>query len=95
MYKKIKRPIEDTLYVLGVKDIDTYLPTDDEVMKMIEAGQQAAKAKEPTPAEKKDLATAALNTAKAGQIQAEIEGSDAESQLDYMSIALGKPKVYS
>ena len=95
MYTKVKRPIEDTLYVLGVKDVDTYLPTDDEVIKMIEAGKAAMGQKEPTPAEKKDLSSAALNTAKAQQIQLETTGEDAETKLDMMAIALGKPKVYS
>jgi hypothetical protein len=95
IYAKIKRPIEDTLYVLGVKDVDTYLPTDDEVVKMIEQGKAAMGEKEPTPAEKKDLSAAALNTAKAQQIQMETTGEDAETKLDMMAIALGKPKVYS
>ena len=41
MYKKVKKPFADTLYVLGVKDCDAYLPTDDEVVAMIKQGQQA------------------------------------------------------
>ena len=95
MFTKIKKPYADTLYVLGVKDCDTYLPTDDEVMKMIQQGQEAAKNKEPTPADKKDLSTAELNAARATQIKAEIEGQDAESQLDFMAMAQGNPKVYN
>jgi hypothetical protein len=35
MYKKVKKPYADTLYTLGVKDCDAYLPSDEEVMKMI------------------------------------------------------------
>ena len=42
IYTKIKRPYADSLYALGIKECDTYLPTDDEVLKMIEAGKQAA-----------------------------------------------------
>jgi len=95
MYTKIKRPYADTLYVLGVKDCDTYLPTDAEVMKMIEQSQEAAKSKEPSPADKKDLSVAELNAAKATQIKAEMEGVDAESQLDFMAMAQGNPKVYN
>jgi hypothetical protein len=95
IYKKIKKPFADTLYVLGVKDCDTYLPTNEEIMKMIEQGQAAASKKEPSPAEKKDLSTAELNAAKATQIKAEIEGQDAESQLDFMAMAQGNPKVYN
>jgi predicted DNA-binding protein YlxM (UPF0122 family) len=95
IYKKIKKPFADTLYVLGVKDCDTYLPTDEEIMKMIEQGQKAMAAKEPTPAEKKDLSVAELNAARATQVKAELEGSDAESQLDFMAMAQGNPKVYN
>ena len=95
IYQKVKKPFADTLYVLGVKDCDTYLPSDDEVKVMIEQGQAAAKQKEPTPAEKKDLSVAALNAVKAQQIEAEVQGTDSESQLDYMAIAAGNPKVYS
>ena len=95
MYTKIKKPYADTLYVLGIKSADTYLPTDDEVMKMIEQAKESAKSKEPSPADKKDLSTAELNAARATQIKAEIEGQDAESQLDYMAMAQGNPKVYN
>ena len=95
MYAKIKKPYADTLYILGIKSADTYLPTDDEVMKMIQQGQEAAKGREPSPADKKDLSAAELNAARATQIKASIEGQDAESQLDYMAMAQGNPKVYN
>jgi hypothetical protein len=95
IYQKVKKPFADTLYVLGVKDCDTYLPSDEEVKVMIEQGEAAAKTKEPTPAEKKDLSVAELNAAKTQQIGMELQGTDAESQLDYMSMAAGDSKVYS
>ena len=95
MYKKVKKPFADTLYVLGVKDCNTYLPTDEEVMAMISAGQEAQKNKQPSPAEQKDTSAAKLNDARAQQIAAEVAGQDAESQLDFMSMAMGDPKVYS
>ena len=62
---------------------------------MIEQAKESAKSKEPSPADKKDLSTAELNAARATQIKAEIEGQDAESQLDYMAMAQGNPKVYN
>jgi hypothetical protein len=95
IYKKIKKPFADTLYVLGVKDCDTYLPNDDEVQAMIQAGQEAAKSKEPSPDDKQKLSVANLNDIKAKQIEMEVAGADAESQLDFMSMAAGDPKVYS
>ena len=95
IYQKIKKPFADTLYVLGVKDCDAYLPSDEEVLQMIEQGKAAMKAKEPTPQEKKDLSQAQLNDVKAQQILGEFSGQDAETQLDYMALAQGNPKVYS
>jgi len=95
IYKKIKKPFADTLYVLGVKDCDTYLPNDDEIMAMIDAGEQAAANREPSPDDKQKLSVANLNDIKAKQIEMEVAGTDAESQLDFMSMAAGDPKVYS
>jgi hypothetical protein len=95
VYAKVKKPFADTLYVLGVKEANTYLPSDEEVKAMIESGQAAAKNREPSAEDKKRLADAALAAAKTEQIRAEMTGEDAESQLDYMAMAAGTPKVYS
>jgi hypothetical protein len=95
MYKKIKRPFADTLYVLGVKDADTYLPSDEEISAMIGQAEESQKNKGPSPEDKVKLSTANLNDTKAKQIQMELTGEDAESQLDFMSMAAGDPKVYS
>jgi hypothetical protein len=95
VYKKVKKPFADTLYVLGVKDADAYLPSDEEVIAMVQSAQAAAKSREPSAEDKKRLADAGLATAKTEQIKAEMTGSDAESQLDYMAMAAGTPKVYS
>jgi hypothetical protein len=95
IYTKVKKPFADTLYVLGVKDCDTYLPSDEEVLQMIQQAQAAKESAEPSPDEQAKVAKAQLDTAKAQQIMAEVSGNDAETQLDYMAIATGKPKVYS
>ena len=95
VYQKVRKPFAETLYILGIKEADSYLPSDEEVAAMIEQGKKALESKEPTPAEKKDLSAAELNTARAAQITAEVEGIDAETQLDLMAIASGTPKVYS
>jgi hypothetical protein len=94
MYTKIKKPYADTLYVLGIKSADTYLPTDEEVMKMIQQAQETAKGREPSPVDKKDLSVAELNTAKTAQIAATVAGEDAKSQLSFMSMAQGDSKDY-
>jgi hypothetical protein len=94
IYQKIKRPFTETLYILGVKDADTYLPSDDEIKEMIAQGEQAAQSREPSPADKKDLSVAELNAAKTQQIQAEVTGQDPDTQLNYMAIAMGKAQDY-
>ena len=94
IYKKVKKPFSDTLYVLGIKDSDVYLPTNDEVKQMIQQGQQAMQQKQPSPQDKKDLSTAMLNQVKANQIEQEMTGQDANTQLDYMAIAMGKAQDY-
>lgn len=95
VYQKIKKPFADTLYVLGVKDCNTYLPSDDEVAQMVEQGKAAMENREPSPDDKQKLSAANLNDVKAKQIEMEVAGQDAESQLDFMSMAAGDPKVYS
>lgn len=94
VYQKVKRPFAETLYILGVKDADTYLPSDEEVREMITQGEQAAKTREPSPEDKQKLSVAELNTAKTQQIQAELSGQDPDTQLNYMAIAMGKAQDY-
>ena len=95
VYHKIKKPYEDMLYVLNVKDVDTYLPNDEEVLTMIQQSQQAAESKQPTPTEQKDLSVVELNKAKTQDIMASISGQNADTQLEYMSMAQGNAKVYN
>lgn len=94
VYQKIKKPFSDTLYVLGVKDADTYLPSDDEVLQMIQQSQEAQKNQEPSPDDQVKIAKAQLDTVKAQQIQMEVTGQDAQSEKDYMALAMGKATNY-
>jgi len=94
-YKKLKKPYADMLYVLGVKDCDTYLPTEDEVKEMIAQGMESAKNKQPSPDDQKKLASANLDKVKADQIQAEVSGNTASSQLEgYSLLAEDKARAY-
>ena len=95
MYKKVKKPYADTLYTLGVKDCDAYLPSDQEIAQMMQQAQEAQKNKQPNAQDKKYLADAELAQVRAQQIAAEVAGEDAESQMDWMALAMGEPKVYS
>ena len=95
MVPKVKKPYEDILYVLGVKDVDTYLPSDEEIAQMIQQAQAAAGQKTPTPAEEKDTSAADLNKARAEEIRFNLTGQSPNDQLEYMSMAMGEPKVYN
>ena len=95
MVLKVKKPYEDTLYVLGVRDVDTYLPSDQEIQQMIQQAQQAQQQREPTPEEDKDKSAAELNRARAQEIQFNMTGESPNDQLEYMSMAMGQPKVYN
>jgi hypothetical protein len=94
IFRKVKKPFEDILYQLGVKDCDTYLPSDEEVKTMIAQAEQAAQTREPSAEDKQRLSVAALNAVKAEQITAETQGIDPDTQLNYMAIAMGKTQDY-
>jgi hypothetical protein len=86
VFKKVKRPYADTLYVLGVKDADTYLPSDDEVMKMIQGAQAAQQNKQPTPDDQAKIAKAQLDQARAQEIQADLIGESSQRQLEAIAL---------
>lgn len=60
MFEKARRPFEDTLYALGVKHCDSYLPTFEEAAKMFQAKQAAG----PGIAEQEVQSKVDLNKAK-------------------------------
>ena len=77
----MRRPYEDMMYVLGVKDADTYLPTEEEVMAMVKQAQQAAAQKQPDPADIAKQAQAQLDQARTQEIMAKIQGRTPESAV--------------
>ena len=95
LLKKLKKPYADMLYVLGVKDCDTYLPTDEEVQEMVKQAQQAAATKQPSADDQKKMASAQLDSARAQQIQADVAGNTAAQQLEaYSLIKEHKARAY-
>ena len=98
-FKKMKKPYEDMLYVLGIKDADAYLPTEQEVMEMATQAMEAAKNRQPSPTEQADItrkmASANLDTVRADQIQAEVAGNTADKQLEGYSLMVeNKARAY-
>ena len=92
-FKKLRKPYEDMLYNLGVKEADAYLPTLPEAQEMQQAAQkqsqsaqQAAQNKPLSPLEQAEMASKQANTAltnaKLQEIQANVSGNSAKMQLD-------------
>ena len=73
-FAKMRRPYEDMLYVLGVKECDTYLLTEQEVMAMVQQAHQASSQKQPSADEVKAKAQAGLDQARTQEIMAKIQG---------------------
>ena len=95
IFKKIRKPYADTLYVLGVKDADAYLPTEEEVMQMIQQSEEAAKNQQPSPDDEKKTADADLSRARTKEILDGIDGNTASSQLEgYALLAENKARSY-
>ena len=92
MFKKIKKPYADSLYALGCKDADAYLPSDDEVVEMIKQAQQQKAQQGPSPDDQKKVADAKLATAKAAEIQADVQGTSAAKQLEGVAL-IGEHKA--
>ena len=74
-FKKLRRPYEDMLSVLGIKQCEAYLPSEEEVMAMITQAQEAAKQKQPGPDEIKAKAQAELDNARTEEIRSKIAGT--------------------
>ena len=92
IFKKMRKPYEDMLYTLSVKEADTYLITFEEASTMAQQAQQraqqAAQAAQQNPPAKdlRDKAGAALDQARAQEIIANTQGSSAKMQLDGYSL---------
>jgi hypothetical protein len=108
MYKKIKKPYADSLYALGVKDADAYLPSDDEVVEMIKQAQAMKQQQGPSPQDQLlkaqagslqaraqlDGVKAKVESAKADQITADVQGTSASKQLEGVAL-IGEHKAQS
>jgi hypothetical protein len=93
LFSKIRRPFEDTLRVLGVKDVDAYLPTLDEAAKLMEA--QAAKG--PSPEQQEIQSKTDLNKAKTEETiantmftQKKAEDIDTDNMFEALAAKRGK-----
>lgn len=93
MFQKARRPFEDTLYALGVKHCDSYLPTFEEAAKMFEVKQAAG----PGIAEQEIQSKVDLNKAKteesatvAALNMKKVEDIDMDNYFETQAMKAGK-----
>ena len=68
------------------------MPTEEEVAEMTKQAQEQKKAQGPSPDDQAKIAKAKLDTARAGEIEAEVQGSSASKQLEGVAL-LGEHKA--
>jgi hypothetical protein len=93
LFAKVRRPYEDTLRVLGVKDVDSYLPTIEEAAKIMQA-----KSQQPPSAEQQEISSRTkLNQAKTDETvaktmftQKKAEDVDTDNMFEALAAKRGK-----
>ena len=93
LFAKVRRPFEDTLRVLGVKDVDAYLPTMEEAAKVAQAKSQQP----PSAADKEIQSKTDLNNAKVQESQSvsalnmkKAEDVDTDNMFEALAAKRGK-----
>ena len=93
LFIKVRKPFEDTLRVLGVKDVDAYLPTIDEAAKIMQAKAQQG----PSPEQQEIQSKVDLNKAKtqeSGSVTAlnmkKAEDIDTDNMFEALAAKRGK-----
>jgi hypothetical protein len=93
LFAKVRRPYEDTLRVLGVKDVDAYLPTMEEAAKMFQSKSQQP----PSPEHDEINSRTALNKAKTDETvaktmftQKKAEDIDTDNMFEALAAKRGK-----
>jgi hypothetical protein len=93
LFMKSRRPFEDTLRVLGVKDVDAYLPTLEEASKIAEAKSKQG----PSPEQQEMQSKTDLNKAKTEETiantlftQKKAEDIDTDNMFEALAAKRGK-----
>jgi hypothetical protein len=93
LFQKLRRPYEDTLYALGVKHCDAYLPTFDEAAKIV----QAKASQGPSPEQQELASKTELNkskvqetVAKTGLLYKQTEDIDTDNMYEAIAAKRGK-----
>ena len=86
LFFKARRPFEDTLRVLGVKDVDAYLPTMEEAAQIIQSKQ----AQGPDSETQLQTSKAKLNDAKTNFTIKQTEDIDTDNMFEALAASRGK-----
>lgn len=93
LFVKIRKPFEDTLRVLGIKDVDAYLPTLEEAAKIVQANAE----KGPGPEQQEIMSKVELNKAKTAESQTvsalnvkKAEDIDTDNMFEALAAKRGK-----
>ena len=94
LFAKLRRPYEDTLYALGVKHCDAYLPTFEEAAKIV----QAKMAQGPSPEQQETQSKVDLNKSKVEETAAKTallykQAEDIDMDNMYEGIAAKRGKL--
>ena len=94
LFQKLRRPYEDTLYALGVKHCDAYLPTFEEAAKIV----QAKMAQGPSPEQQETQSKVDLNKSKVEETAAKTallykQAEDIDMDNMYEGIAAKRGKL--
>jgi len=93
LFAKVRRPYEDTLRVLGVKDVDAYLPTIKEAAKIMQSKSQQPPAPEALEIKSKtDLNNANVKKSEAAAALdiRKIQDMDTDDQFELLAAKRGK-----
>lgn len=93
LFMKIRKPFEDTLRVLGIKDVDAYLPTLEEAAKIVQARAEQG----PGPEQQEIMSKVELNKAKTQESQTvsalnvkKAEDIDTDNMFEALAAKRGK-----
>jgi hypothetical protein len=94
LFQKLRRPYEDTLYALGVKHCDAYLPTFEEAAKIV----QAKSSQGPSPEQQETQSKVELNKSKVEETGAKTallykQAEDIDMDNMYEGIAAKRGKL--
>lgn len=89
LFFKARRPFEDTLRVLGIKDVDSYLPTIEEAAKVVAEKQQQG----PDSETKERDSKTELNKAKAVLTMKQAGDIDTDNMFEAMAASRGELKA--